>query len=307
MSKRASFSRKSRPNRGSLLGRSFLGVAGVLILLYGGAALWSRPVPDTPWRTDGQPLVIAHQGGERVWPSNTMYAFERAVDLGVDALEMDAHVTADGVLVLMHDDTVDRTTDGSGAIQDLTLAEIQTLDAGYYWTDDDGATFPFRGQGITVPTLESLFARYPDFPINIEIKPAEAAAARQLCDLLQAYDKADDVLVASFHPVAMEAFRDVCPEVATSGVEGEIRLFYGLNLLYLGAAYQPTISAFQVPEFSGNIHVLTGQFVRGAHRHNIAVHVWTINETEAMQRFIDLGVDGIITDRPDRLLNLLGR
>ena len=307
MSKRASFSRKSKLNRGTTLGRGFLGVAGVLILLYGGAALWSRPVPDTPWQTDGQPLVIAHQGGEKIWPSNTMYAFARAVELGVDALEMDAHVTADGVLVLMHDDTVDRTTDGSGAIRDLTLAEIQALDAGYYWTDDDGATFPFRGQGITVPTLESLFERFPDYLMNIEIKPAEAAAARQLCDLIRAYGKEEDILVASFHPVAMDAFRDACPAVATSGVEGDIRLFYGLNLLFLGAAYQPGSSAFQVPEYSGNIHVLTGRFVRGAHQHNLAVHVWTVNETEDMQRFIDLGVDGIITDRPDRLLDLLGR
>ena len=307
MSPQTPLIRKTGLGRRTKLGRGFLGLAGFLLLLYGGASLASRPIAANVFTSAAEPLVIAHQGGEKIWPSNTMYAFERAVDLGVDVLEMDAHATADGVLVLMHDDTVDRTTDGSGAIKDLTLADIQTLDAGHYWSDDDGATYPFRDQGITVPTLESLFVRYPDFPMNIEIKPDDAAVAHTLCELIRAHDKSDHVLIASFHPAPMDAFRAACPEVATSGVEGEIRIFFGLNTLLLGATYQPATAAFQVPEYSGDIHVVTGRFIRGAHRHNIAVHVWTVNETTDMQRFVDLGVDGIITDRPDRLLALLGR
>ena len=126
-------------------------------------------------------MVIAHQGGEWLRPSNTLVAFDHAVELGVDVLEMDIHQTQDGVIVLMHDATVDRTTDGSGAIKEMSFAEIRELDAGYYWTDDDGATYPYRGQGIQVPTLEELFQRYPDMRMNIEIKQETPSMVRPFC------------------------------------------------------------------------------------------------------------------------------
>ena len=188
-------------------------VAVVLVVL-------ARPADDCPacLREGPRPLVIAHQGGEELWPSNTMYAFDRAAALGVDMLEMDLHVTADGALVLMHDETVDRTTDGTGRLEDMTLAQVKALDAGYYWTDDDGQTFPFRGQGITVATLEELFQAFPDMPMNIEIKLVEnVPIVEPFCQLIRQHGKQDQILVASFHDDAMAQFRAACPEVADLG------------------------------------------------------------------------------------------
>ncbi len=254
-------------------------------------------------------MVIAHQGGEELRPSNTLAAFDHAVELGVDVLEMDIHQSKDGAIVLMHDATVDRTTDGSGAIKEMTFAEIRALDAGTYWTDDDGATYPYRGQGIQVPTLEELFQRYPDMRMNIEIKQETPSMVRPFCQLIHDYNMADQILVATFHKATVEEFRAACPDVITSMVEPEIQLFFGLNVAYLGALFQAPGTAFQVPLTSslpviGEVDVITERFVRVAHSHNIQVHAWTINDTAEMERLIALGVDGIITDRPDLLLEV---
>ena len=295
---------KSRKSRIGLV------IVGLLLVLYGTLAWRAQPVPAHPFFTqqDGV-MVIAHQGGEWLRPSNTLVAFDHAVELGVDVLEMDIHQTKDGVIVLMHDDTVDRTTDGSGAIKEMSFDEIRALDAGYYWTDDDGATYPYRGQGIQVPTLEELFQRYPDIRMNIEIKQETPSMVRPFCQLIHDYNMQDKLLVATFHKATVEEFRADCPDVITSMVEPEIQLFFGLNAAYLGALFQAPGTAFQVPTTSslpviGEVDVITERFVRVAHSHNIQVHAWTINDPAEMERLIALGVDGIITDRPDLLLDV---
>lgn len=237
-----------------------------------------------------------------------MFAFENAVALGVDMLEMDMHVTADGVLVLMHDETVDRTTNGSGSIEQMTLAELKTLDAGYHWTDDGGQTYPHRGQGITAATVEEVFQAFPDMPMNIEIKLVEQRpVAEPFCALVRRYGMQKKVLVASFHQDALDEFRVACPEVSTSATMNEVIDFFARHFLFLGATYSPEAQAVQVPEYRSGLHVLTSRFVQDAYARNMHVHAWTINEAEDMQRMIDLGVDGIITDYPDRLLGLLGQ
>jgi glycerophosphoryl diester phosphodiesterase len=291
--------------------RIALGVVVLLAVLYATLAWRAQPVPNYPFFTqqDGV-MVIAHQGGEWLRPSNTLVAFDHAVGLGVDVLEMDIHQTQDGVIVLMHDATVDRTTDGSGAIKEMSFAEIRALDAGHYWTDDDGATYPYRGQGIQVPTLEELFQRYPDMRMNIEIKQETPSMVRPFCQLLRDYNREESTLVATFHQSTVEEFREVCPNVITSMVEPEIQLFFGLNAVGLGALFQAPGTAFQVPRTSslpliGEVDVITERFVRVAHSHNIQVHAWTINDPAEMERLIALGVDGIITDRPDLLLEVV--
>ena len=289
------------------ISKLIIGLTAVLLIAYMILASLARPVIDRPFFDQADTMVIAHQGGEELRPSNTMAAFQHTVDLGVDVLEMDVHGAKDGVLILMHDDTVDRTTDGAGAIKEMTLAEIKQLDAGYYWSADDGQTYPYRGQGIGVPTLEELFVAFPNRRMNIEIKQREPSIVESFCRLLTEYGMSDKVLVASFHPETMTEFRQNCPGVATSMTESEIRLFFGLNLAFLGRLFDPPGEAFQVPEYSGDTHVVTERFVRGAQRRHIVVHVWTVNDPVDMQRFIDMGVDGIITDRPDLLLALLGR
>ena len=280
------------------------------LLLFGAAAYLyfknrSRPIADHPFLARDKPLVIAHRGGQGLWPANTLYAFQNAVEMGADILEMDVHASADGVLVVRHDDTVDRTTDGSGAIRDHTLAELKNLDAGYPWSADGGDSYPFRGQGIRIPTLEEVLEAFPGTRLNIDIKPEEPEVVPLFADLLERYGRTEDVLVGSFHDDQLRRFRQLCPGYATAAGVLETLLLFSLNLLGLGAAYQPRANAFQVPEYHGRLHVVTPSFVRAAHAHNMEVHIWTVNAREDMQRLLNWGVDGLITDYPDRLLTLL--
>ncbi len=284
-------------------------VFGVIFLVLVLMGVTSKQAPNHPYYGSDlpYPLVIAHQGGDGLWPGNTLYAFERAAELGVDVLEMDLHISKDGALVLIHDDSVDRTTDGTGLIEEMTLAELKTLDAGYDWSTDDGQTAPFRGQGITVPTLEEVFQAFPDYRMTIEIKKTESSMAAPFCDMIREYEMQDKILVASFHDERMEEFRGVCPEVATSSASRETRVFVLLSKIFYGRLYSPAFFALQVPEESSNITVMTEQFVRAAHERNLKVEPWTINDPEQMKTYIDWGVDGIITDRPDLMLEILGR
>ena len=285
-----------------------LGLVVLLVVLYAVLAVLAKPASDYPFFDDGDGvLVMAHRGGRRLWPENTLYAFEHAVEMGVNVLEMDIHSTRDGALVVMHDSTVDRTTDGTGPIQAFTLAELELLDAGYNWSDDDDQTFPFRGQAITVPTVEQVLAAFPDARMNIEIKQSQPSIAVPFCQLLRDRGMVERVLVASFDTATIQEFRRACPGVATTAGEGEVRVLFALNLAFLGAIYSPPAEAVQVPEYSGNLHVVTERFVATAQARNMDVHVWTVNDVGDMQRFLDLGVDGIITDRPDLLMDLLGR
>lgn len=289
--------------------KGLFGFLVLLILVCVVLVLLARPATDRAFfgQFERYPLVMAHQGGNGLWPGNTGYAFERAVALGVDVLEMDMHSTADGVLVVIHDSTVDRTTDGTGPVQGLTLAELKALDAGYDWSPDDGQTYPYRGQGITVPTVEEVFAAFPAMPMNIEIKQSEPSLAAPFCKLIRDYDMAGRVLVASFDAQAIGEFRRECPEVATSFGESEVIALFALSKILLEATYSPRAEAVQVPEYRSGLHVLTPRFVAASHGRNLQVHAWTINEIDDMRRLVDLGVDGIITDYPDRLMQLLGR
>jgi glycerophosphoryl diester phosphodiesterase len=286
-----------------------LQVIGILVLFLVSAMILSKRAEKHPYYGDdlNYPLVIAHQGGDGLWPGNTQYAFQQAAVLGVDVLEMDLHISQDGVLVIMHDETVDRTTNGTGLLEEMMIEEIKALDAGFNWSPDNGGTFPYRGKGITVPTLEEVFQSFPNYHMNIEIKKTERSMAEPFCKLIRAYDMENKVLVASFHDERMEKFRQVCPEVATSSPRQETRVFVLLSKVFLGRIYSPNYESMQVPEESSGIKVMTEQFVRAAHERRLRVEPWTIDNPEQMQLYIDWGVDGIITDRPDLMLELLGR
>jgi glycerophosphoryl diester phosphodiesterase len=254
------------------------------------------------------PLVIAHQGGDGVWPGDTMYAYENAVKIGADVLEMDAHITKDGQIVLMHDEKVDRTTDGSGLIEDLTLPELKQLDAAYKWSNDDGKTFPYRGQGIQVPTLEELFQKFPQMRYVIEIKLTQNPIDKPLCDLIRQYGMQDNVVIASFHDEAMQNFRKTCPEVATSASRGEVTKFVLLGKVFLSGFIAPQYQSIQPPydpSESMNIPIMTKRFIREAHAKNVKVEPWTVDDPVLMKQYVEWGVDGIITDRPDLMIGVL--
>lgn len=272
---------------------------------------WKRPSPSHPFfaNFDTYPLVFAHADdtGQGLWPGNTMPFFRGVSELDVDVLELDVHMTKDGHIVLMHDDTVDRTTNGTGKITDLTLKEIKSLEVAGDWSPDGGATYPYRGQGLRVPTLAEVFYLFPDIPMNIEIKQTDPAMAVPFCVMLRNFKMTEKVLVPSFSDQAMADFRAVCPEVATAGSSSEVRSFVLLNFAFLSNLLSPAYQAFQVPEKSSEIPVVNPRFVDAAHGRNLQIHVWTVNHEEDMQRFIEMGVDGIMTDRPDLLLQKLGR
>lgn len=286
----------------------FFAIVLVLAVLAIGFFVWrSEPMPDTAFfnRFPGdRPTIFAHQGGDGERPSNTMLAFQNAVDLGVDALELDVHTSSDGAIVVIHDDTVDRTTDGTGLVNEMTLAELQALDAGYDWPTLAGHpdlgtdNHPYRGQGIIIPTLEEIFIAFPNYPISIEIKQDTPSMAEPLCALIREYGRQEWVMVGSFSKTATDDFRAACPEIPTLGYESEIQVYYALNLAYLSAAWQPTTYVFAVPEYFGDLHVLSESFIANTEQHNVRVYAWTINTREDMQRLIALGVDGLISDYP---------
>lgn len=269
-------------------------------------------VPDAPskpyYATFQAPLVVAHQGGDGIWPGDTLYAFEKAVEIGVDVLEMDAHITRDGAIVLMHDEEVDRTTEGTGLIENMTLDELKQLDAAYQWSNDGGKTFPYRGQGILVPTLEELFEKFPQMRYVIEIKLTQNPIDQPLCDLIRQYDMQDKVMVASFHDEVMQHFRETCPEIATSASRTEVRNFVLLGKVFLSGFIAPKYQSIQPPydpKESLNIPIMTERFIREAHAKNIKVEPWTVDDPVLMKQYIEWGVDGIMTDRPDLMIEVL--
>ncbi len=282
------------------------GVVAASAVTYLTLLLLARPVREHAFFSNTTPLVIAHRGGSGLWPENTLLAFRESTALGVDVLEMDIRSTRDDVLVVCHDDTVDRTTNGEGAIRDLTLAEAQALDAGYQWTADDGASYPYRGEGAQVPTLEEVFQSFPDRRLNIEIKQSDPPITEPLCRMIRAHDMENSVLIATFDPGTMANFRTQCPEVATSATAPEIRMFLTMHRVLLGNLYRGVAEAFELPLRMRDLEIVTPDLVRQSRHHNIRVLVWTVNEEDEMKRLLDLGVDGILTDYPDRLMILLG-
>jgi glycerophosphoryl diester phosphodiesterase len=218
--------------------------------------------------------------------------------------DLDVRATADGAIVCVHDATVDRTTDGHGPVESLKLSELRKLDAGYRWTGDGGKTNPYRGKGIQVPTLEEVFKRHPRMRMVVEMKVRTPEFAHATCKAIRDSGMEQRALVASFDYGALDAFRQACPEVATSMSQREAQVLVGLSALRLSAAYSPDAIALQVPERFGGIEILTPGLIKAARGRNLRVHAWTINDEAALRRLIELGVDGVMTDRPDRLLAL---
>ena len=276
--------------------------------IYGVAAFSARPASNHPFFASEAPRtqVIAHRGGAGVRPENTLAAFSHAVEIGADMLEMDVQRTADGAIVCMHDRTVERTTNGSGRVDSMNLRELQKLDAGYHWSHDGSPVHPFRGTGIRVPTLEEVFTHFPAVRMNIEMKYGGPALAQPLCALIRRYGMSRRVLVASMDEAAVAAFRQACPEVATSMTRSEAQLFFGMQLVSLDATYSPPVRALQIPDRIGGERIVTASLVAAAHRRNLKLYVWTINDGARMEALIRMGVDGIITDHPDRLASLVG-
>lgn len=241
-------------------------------------------------------VVIAHRGGSLLRPENTITAFDHAVSLGVDGLECDVQLSRDGEVVIMHDPTVDRTTSGSGAVASFTADELAHLDAGAKFGPDAG--WPYRGQGIGVPTLRTFLKRYQSLPLVVEVKGDDPEVADRALTLIRDARAEDRVIVCGFSDRVMAHVRRVFPHIPTSASRPEVesarlRSFFGIKPRVTGYA------VLQVPfRFRGR-QVLWRGYVRAARRAEVPVHAWIVDRPEDLQAVIAWGATGLISDRPD--------
>jgi glycerophosphoryl diester phosphodiesterase len=239
-------------------------------------------------------IAFAHRGGAGEAPENTLEAFEIAVGLGYMYLETDAHVTRDGVLVAFHDERLDRVTDRTGAIAELAIAEVEAADAGYAFSLDRGGSFPFRGRGILVPRLEEVLVRWPEARVNID--PKADTCVGPLAALLDRLGAWERVCVGSFSDRRLRLIRaHDRARACTSMGQGAV----ALARFAATSGRMPRLGAecVQVPIRQGRVRIVTKRFVEAAHRAGLAVHVWTINDEETINALLDLGVDGVMSDR----------
>ena len=259
------------------------------------------PVDEIPFYQDSGVSVIAHRGGRALVPGNTIEAAKNAVDIGSDIIEIDVHLTADNTLVVRHDAMIDTTTNGSGLIANMTLSDIQTYDAGFNEIDYPEASWEIP---LTVPSLKSLFTALPNQRYLIELKPETLPPADALCQLILEHKLQNQVLVGSFHSSVLQYFRRSCPSIPTSLGKSEITLFVLLERIKLGHLFNSPGYSIQLPTKYGDFAILTPELVKLAQNLNMHVDVWTVNDPVELEIVSNIGVDGIITDRPDIAISL---
>lgn len=247
-----------------------------------------------------RPLVYAHRGGAALRPENTIASFDHGLSLGADGLELDVHLSSDGIVVVHHDDTLDRTTGGTGFVSSFTAVELAAVDAGYRFRPANAgpAEFPFRGQGLGVPRLRDVLERYPAVQIIIELKVNHPELARRAIDEVRAAGAIDRVSLGSFGWRVLHAAREYEPRISTGASREEAR--WALYRSWIGWPLgRPSYREFQVPERAGATTIISPRFIAHARRAGLPVKVWTVDEPDDMRRLIRWGVDGLITDRPD--------
>ena len=245
------------------------------------------------------PLIYAHRGGAALRPENTLEAFDHGLSLGADGLELDVHFSRDAVVVVHHDDTLDRTTGARGPIASYTADELARVDAGYWFRPAGSADeYPYRGRGLGVPALRTVLQRYRHTRFIIELKLNDPELALRTIDEIRAADAIERVALGSFGRRVLQAARKYDPHIATGAAREETR--WALYRSWVGWPLgQTRYREFQVPERSGLTTIVTPRFVAHAHRAGVPVKVWTVNDPADMRRFVVWGADALISDRPD--------
>jgi glycerophosphoryl diester phosphodiesterase len=248
------------------------------------------------------PVILAHRGDSAEYPENTLPAFESAQRIGVDVIETDVHLSRDGEVIIWHDETLGRTTDGTGPVERYTYAQLLEFDAAWQFTKDGGKSFPFRGTGVKLLRLAEALEKLPDMRFNVDLKQNDTDLADAFCKLVLDFGAEDRVLCASFHTPVLQYVRRTYPMITTSIAEHEVKRLLIMQKLHIPIRQKwvPGM-AFQVPVSRGGIKVITPGFIRTFHRLGIAIQVWTINDESQMRQLLKMGVDGIFTDNP-RLL-----
>lgn len=251
-------------------------------------------------------LHISHRGGAALAPENTLFAFVRAVEKHrTDMLELDVHLTRDGRLVVAHDPTLERMTDGTGPIAARTLEELRELDAGHGFTPDGGRTYPYRGRGICLPSFEEVLQRFPSLRMNVELKPDEPEAAKVLAALVRREGASGRLCLGSESDAQAERLRAELPEGC---------FFYpreALTAVVMSARLAQTVPdapwhVLDMPLWWEGMRLVDEPFLQTCTKAGKWVNVWTVDDEAELRQCLAEGVGGIMTDRPDLLRALLG-
>jgi len=257
-----------------------------------------------------RPIVLAHRGGSHLAPEHTRPAFEKAYELGVEGFEVDIRLTKDEEIVVFHDDTVDRTTDGTGFVKDFTLEELNQLNHGYKFIDLEGNS-PYQEEKLRVVTLRELLEDFPNVYINIDIKDSPdtyegSLMPSKLWRLIEELQVQDRVVVTSFYSEQVDRFNLYAQNrVALGAGETDVRKAFAAFTSQFGHLYHPKVDVFQIPPKLGVVSLDMPKFISYLGNLNIPVHYWTINDPDLMERLIKRGAKGIVTDRPDIAVPLL--
>ncbi len=252
--------------------------------------------------------IIGHRGAAGMAPENTLVSFDKALADGADFIEIDLQESKDGEILIFHDATLERTTNGEGEVQQWSLKEFKKFDAGYWFTPDGGKTYPFRGRKVTIPTLEEFFTTFPKVKATIEIKEARPVFIERLVAGIKRFRKEEVILLATAKDEVMteirSQIRDQHLTIATGFSYGEAAAFLNWVWDQKSGSFAPAGEALQVPcEYEG-LRLITELTLKAAHELGIEVYAWTINKAEEMVQLIQLGVDGVVTDYPARLRDL---
>src|SRR5918997_87222 len=255
----------------------------------------------------GWPVNLAHRGASGLAPENTLEAFRLAVEAGAGGLELDVHLTRDGHVVVIHDPTLDRTTNTSGAVAGMTWEKVREADAGYNFSPDGGATHPYRGLGLRIPTLAEVLRGFPGVVLNIDLKADRPGIEAAVLKLLRDSGAEGRALVVSSRMGAVRRFRGLSRgRISTGASRTETGVFFLLARLRAERLLRPAYDALQVPLRHWGVPLVTRRFTDAAHASHVRVDAWTINEEGEMRRLLDLGVDVIMTDRPATLADVMG-
>jgi glycerophosphoryl diester phosphodiesterase len=262
-----------------------------------------------PYLARPRPWLVAHRGGARLRPENTLPAFEHAARLGADAFELDVRLTADGAVLVFHDGETSRLTGVPGTIEARTQAEARALDAGFAFTPDGGRTFPWRGRGVSAPALCELLERFPGTRMNIEAKSADPRLAEALVQVVREAGAVDRVCLGSQHDEQGERIRSLVPE-ACHFLPENAAACHVMAARVEGATGCP--GGWYVADLphrmeGSDIVVVDRRTVEYLHGRGMAVFVWTVDAEGDMRELLEAGVDGVMTDRPDLLSRVLGR
>ena len=261
----------------------------------------TKTLEKNPFRT-GRTLVIPHGGGDGLYPENTLYAYEKTMAMGADVVDVDVRKSKDGVLIAFHDASTTRITGKAGSVGALSYAELTKLDAG--WSFAKGALYPFRGKGITIPTLEAILKRFPTSLLSLDLKDESLAMNKPLCALLTTYRRGGDVFVGSNNDAQILAFRRLCPTVRTSATMVDVYASRDARASN-DPAFVPAVTVDQPPYRVGERTLVDSASLDWAHAHGIAILTWVVNDPKSLQHLVDIGVDGIYTSYPDRLLSII--